>query len=77
VAELTPRQVRRRIPGHRQLWRSIRQDPGMGDRAIAVARQGLSYGVHVMTSATAWFVGQKQGLLNVSNARIQLRLSKP
>ena len=30
-----------------------------------------------MTSATAWFVGQKQGLLNVSNARIQLRLSNP
>ncbi|MGB6764684.1 FtsK/SpoIIIE domain-containing protein, partial [Mycobacterium sp.] len=53
------------------------KDPGMGDRAIAVARQGLSYGVHVMTSATAWFVGQKQGLLNVSNARIQLRLSNP
>lgn len=53
------------------------KDPGMGDRAIAIARQGLSYGVHVMTSATAWFVGQKQGLLNVSNARVQLRLSNP
>ncbi|MGC2655824.1 MAG: type VII secretion protein EccCa [Mycobacterium sp.] len=53
------------------------KDPAMGDRAIAVARQGLSYGVHVMTSAVAWFVGQKQGLLNVSNARIQLRLSNP
>ncbi|MGH3555764.1 MAG: FtsK/SpoIIIE domain-containing protein, partial [Mycobacterium sp.] len=53
------------------------KDPGTGDRAIAIARQGLSYGVHVMTSATAWFVGQKQGLLNVSNARIQLRLSNP
>jgi type VII secretion protein EccCa/type VII secretion protein EccCb len=53
------------------------KDPAMGDRAIAIARQGLSYGVHAMTSATAWFVGQKQGLLNVSNARIQLRLSNP
>ncbi len=53
------------------------KDPGTGDRAIAVARQGLSYGVHVMTTASAWFVGQKQGLLNVSNARIQLRLSNP
>jgi type VII secretion protein EccCa/type VII secretion protein EccCb len=53
------------------------KDSAMGDRAIAIARQGLSYGVHVMTSATAWFVGQKQGLLNVSNARIQLRLSNP
>ncbi|MGH3523636.1 MAG: type VII secretion protein EccCb, partial [Mycobacterium sp.] len=53
------------------------KDFAMGDRAIAIARQGLSYGVHVMTSATAWFVGQKQGLLNVSNARIQLRLSNP
>lgn len=53
------------------------KDQAMGDRAIAIARQGLSYGVHVMTSATAWFVGQKQGLLNVSNARIQLRLSNP
>ncbi len=30
-----------------------------------------------MTSANGWFVGQKQGLLNVSNARIQLRLSNP
>jgi type VII secretion protein EccCa/type VII secretion protein EccCb len=53
------------------------KDQGVGDRAIAIARQGLSYGVHVMTSATAWFVGQKQGLLNVSNARVQLRLSNP
>jgi type VII secretion protein EccCa/type VII secretion protein EccCb len=53
------------------------KDPNMGDRAIAIARQGLSYGVHVMTSANGWFVGQKQGLLNVSNARIQLRLSNP
>ena len=49
----------------------------MGDRLIAVARQGLSYGVHVMTTATAWLVGQKQHLVNVSNARIQLRLSNP
>jgi type VII secretion protein EccCa/type VII secretion protein EccCb len=53
------------------------KNPGMGDRAIAIARQGLSYGVHVMTSANGWFVGQKQGLLTVSNARIQLRLSNP
>jgi DNA segregation ATPase FtsK/SpoIIIE-like protein len=45
----------------------------MGDRLIAVARQGLSYGVHVMTTATAWLVGQKQHLVNVSNARIQDR----
>ena len=42
-----------------------------------IARQGLSYGVHVITSATAWLVGQKQQLVNVSNARIQLRLSNP
>jgi type VII secretion protein EccCb len=53
------------------------KDFTMGDRAMAIARQGLSYGVHVMTSANGWFVGQKQGLLNVSNARIQLRLSNP
>jgi type VII secretion protein EccCa/type VII secretion protein EccCb len=53
------------------------KDPGMGDRAITLARQGLSYGVHVMTSSNGWFVGQKQGLLTVSNARIQLRLSNP
>ncbi len=53
------------------------KDAGMGDRAIAIARQGLSYGVHVMTSANGWLVGQKQQLLNVSNARIQLRLSNP
>jgi type VII secretion protein EccCb len=49
----------------------------IGDRVIGIARQGLSYGVHVMTSATAWLVGQKQQLVNVSNARIQLRLSNP
>ncbi|WP_454561722.1 type VII secretion protein EccCb [Mycobacterium haemophilum] len=49
----------------------------IGDRVIAIARQGLSYGVHVVTSATAWLVGQKQQLVNVSNARIQLRLSNP
>ncbi|GBE64050.1 type VII secretion protein EccC [Mycobacterium sp. MFM001] len=53
------------------------KEPGIGDRVIAIARQGLSYGVHVMSSANAWLVGQKQGLLNVSNARIQLRLSNP
>ncbi|HZU46864.1 MAG TPA: type VII secretion protein EccCa [Mycobacterium sp.] len=53
------------------------KDPGIGDRAIAIARQGLSYGVHVITSANAWFVGQKQGMITVSNARIQLRLSNP
>ena len=52
-------------------------DSGLGDRAIAIARQGLSYGVHVMTSASGWLVGQKQALLNVANARIQLRLSNP
>ncbi|SON59762.1 ESX-5 secretion system protein EccC5 [Mycobacterium simulans] len=53
------------------------KDAVMGERAIAIARQGLSYGVHIMTSATAWLVGQKQQLVNVSNARIQLRLSNP
>jgi type VII secretion protein EccCa/type VII secretion protein EccCb len=53
------------------------KDYGLGDRAISLARQGLSYGVHVMTSSNAWLVGQKQALLNVSNARIQLRLSNP
>lgn len=53
------------------------KDNGMGDRAIAIARQGLSYGIHVATSASGWLVGQKQALLSVSNARIQLRLSNP
>lgn len=53
------------------------KDSGLGDRAIAVARQGLSYGVHVATSASGWLVGQKQSLLNVANARVQLRLSNP
>lgn len=53
------------------------KDNGMGDRAISIARQGLSYGIHVVTSASGWLVGQKQALLNVSNARIQLRLSNP
>jgi type VII secretion protein EccCa/type VII secretion protein EccCb len=53
------------------------KDNTVGDRAIAIARQGLSYGVHVMTSASGWLVGQKQALLNVANARIQLRLSNP
>lgn len=53
------------------------KDNDLGERAIAVARQGLSYGVHVITSASGWLVGQKQALLNVANARIQLRLSNP
>lgn len=53
------------------------KDSGLGERAIAIARQGLSYGVHVMTSASGWLVGQKQALLTVANARIQLRLSNP
>ncbi|MCV7020775.1 type VII secretion protein EccCa [Mycolicibacterium aichiense] len=53
------------------------KDNGMGDRAISIARQGLSYGIHVATSASGWLVGQKQALLSVSNARIQLRLSNP
>ena len=53
------------------------KDNGLGDRVIAIARQGLSYGVHVATSASGWLVGQKQALLSVANARIQLRLSNP
>ena len=53
------------------------KEPSSGERVIAIARQGLSYGVHVATSANGWFVGQKQALLNVANARIQLRLSNP
>ena len=53
------------------------KNPSVGDRAIAIARQGLSYGVHIVTSASGWLVGQKQALLNVANARIQLRLSNP
>ncbi len=53
------------------------KDNDLGERAIAVARQGLSYGVHVITSASGWLVGQKQALLTVANARIQLRLSNP
>jgi type VII secretion protein EccCa/type VII secretion protein EccCb len=53
------------------------KDAPTGDRLVTIARQGLSYGVHVITSATAWLVGQKQQLVNVSNARIQLRLSNP
>ena len=53
------------------------KDNALGDRAIAIARQGLSYGVHVISSANGWLVGQKQALLNVANARIQLRLSNP
>lgn len=53
------------------------KDSDLGERAIAIARQGLSYGVHVMTSASGWLVGQKQALLTVANARIQLRLSNP
>ncbi len=53
------------------------KDAAMGERAIAIARQGLSYGVHIMTTATAWLIGQKQQLVNVSNARVQLRLSNP
>ena len=53
------------------------KDSTFGDRTIAIARQGLSYGVHVVTSASGWLIGQKQALLGVSNARIQLRLSNP
>ena len=53
------------------------KDSATGERAIAIARQGLSYGVHLVTSAGGWLIGQKQALMNVSNARIQLRLSNP
>ncbi|MCV7191759.1 type VII secretion protein EccCa [Mycolicibacterium brumae] len=53
------------------------KDMATGDRVIALARQGLSYGVHVMSSASGWLVGQRQALINVSNARVQLRLSNP
>jgi type VII secretion protein EccCa/type VII secretion protein EccCb len=53
------------------------KDGALGERVIAIARQGLSYGVHLMTSASGWLIGQKQALLAVSNARVQLRLSNP
>ena len=52
-------------------------DMATGDRVIRLARQGLSYGIHVMSSASGWLVGQRQALINISNARIQLRLSNP
>ncbi len=52
-------------------------DMTLGDRVIALARQGLSYGIHVMTSANGWLVGQRQALVGVSNARVELRLSNP
>ncbi len=53
------------------------KDFATGDRAITIARQGLSYGIHIVTSSSGWLIGQKQALLNVSNARIELRLSNP
>lgn len=53
------------------------KDFAMGDRAVAIARQGLSYGIHIVTSSGGWLIGQKQALLTVSNARIELRLSNP
>ncbi len=53
------------------------KDYATGDRAIAIARQGLSYGIHIATSSSGWLIGQKQALLNVSNARVELRLSNP
>lgn len=51
------------------------KDVTNADRVIALARQGLSYGVHVMSSSNSWLVGQRQALVSVSNARIELRLS--
>lgn len=53
------------------------KDMATGDRVIKLARQGLSYGIHVISSASGWLVGQRQALINISNARIQLRLSNP
>jgi type VII secretion protein EccCa/type VII secretion protein EccCb len=53
------------------------KDMNTGDRVVALGRQGLSYGVHVMTSANGWLIGQRQALVSISNARIELRLSNP
>lgn len=53
------------------------KDMATGDRIITLGRQGLSYGVHVMTSANGWLIGQRQALVSISNARIELRLSNP
>jgi type VII secretion protein EccCa/type VII secretion protein EccCb len=53
------------------------KDHAIGDRAISIARQGLSYGIHIVSSSSGWLIGQRQALLNVSNARIELRLSNP
>ncbi|OBF25936.1 type VII secretion protein EccCa [Mycobacterium sp. ACS4331] len=53
------------------------KDMTAGDRVIALARQGLSYGIHVMSSSNGWLVGQRQALVMVSNSRIELRLSNP
>ncbi len=53
------------------------KDMASGDRVISLARQGLSYGIHLMTSASGWLIGQRQALVSVSNARIELRLSNP
>lgn len=50
---------------------------GIAERAIALAAEGPSFGIHMMVSQSDWIHGQSQALKNASNARIELRLSDP
>ena len=48
---------------------------GIPERAINLAKEGPSFGIHLIVSQADWLVGQNQALKNSSNARIELRLS--
>ncbi|SKO34932.1 DNA translocase FtsK [Mycobacteroides abscessus subsp. abscessus] len=50
---------------------------GIAERAINLAAEGPSYGIHLIVSQSDWIHGQSQALKNSSNARIELRLSDP
>jgi type VII secretion protein EccCb len=50
---------------------------GIAERAISLAAEGPSFGIHLIVSQSDWLQGQNQELKNSSNARIELRLSDP
>lgn len=56
---------------------NYKTNPELYNQFIALAAEGPSYGVHLMTSNNDWINGMRGELRSVSDARVELRLSQP
>ncbi|MEV0697803.1 type VII secretion protein EccCb [Saccharopolyspora sp. NPDC050389] len=57
-------------------WPEVHQHPGLADRALRLARRGLSYGIHVVVTANRWDDLPRE-LRDLAGGRVELRLADP